>query len=153
MSVQATFFASTFVALICILFSIWQGGRLAKTIDKERPPKTTDATYAESPVIVHAYLEQSLEVAYSLPASALTLVAFGDLFEWSGLTGAVLVCVAVSLTLFFVWFIQPSKAGLFLSLRIGKLSVISLVVLLANIVGLILATTGWASPDGVFHHG
>ncbi|NEM90903.1 hypothetical protein [Galbitalea soli] len=141
MSAQGTFLASTGVALVCVFFSLWQGKRLSREIDRVRPLQTSEATLAQSPEVIRAYIGQSLEVAYGFPAAALTIVAFGDLLEWSGLTGILLVCVAVAATLFFVWFVSPSRAGFFLKFRLFDVSIVTWAVLAANIAGLILAFT------------
>ena len=139
MSATGTFLASTLVSLACIPLSLWQGHRLAGVVEEIRPRTSEGATLADAPEIPRAYIAQSLEIAYGFPAAVLTTVAFGDLFEWSGLTGIVLLGVTLLVTLFLVWLVSPSKVGSFMKLRPLGLSVVTWVVVVSNMAGLLLS--------------
>lgn len=139
MGATVTFVAALAVSLLCLPFSAYQSRKLAAVVPGSRLALGESGSLADDERLARLYVVQSLEVAYGFPAAVLTLVAFGEMFEWSGLAGAILIVLAVAVTLFSVWLMDPERIRWFLLLRMKDLSIVSALVILANVVGLVLS--------------
>lgn len=144
MASVVTFVASLFVAILAIPFARYQSALLESQVRRAkvrtRSGRRLRGQIYDDPAIPRSHVEQSLEVAYGFPAAVLTVVAFGELFEWASLAAAVLVVVTAVWAVLTVLIVQPNQVGRFLSLRIGKISFYGLVIIAANVVGVCLAT-------------
>ena len=139
MSATITFIAALAVALLCLPFSAYQSKKLVEVVSRSRLAVGKSGTLADDDRLPRLYVAQSLEVAYGFPAAVLTLVAFGEMYEWSGVAGVLLIVLAVAVTLFFVWLMDPEHIRWFVLLRVKDLSVVSALVIIANIIGLVLS--------------
>ena len=141
MSAIITFGAALFVALLCLPFSRGQISRLIAALPRLEIAQGESAQMRDDLLIARSYIAQSLEVAYGFPAAILTLIAFGDLFGWSPIASAILIAAAVLATIAFVLLrnLEHENTRLFLKLRIGQMSIVSLTIVLANVVGLAIA--------------
>ena len=139
MSATITFIAALAVAVLCLPFSAYQSKKLVEVVPRSRLAVGQSGTLADDDRLASLYVAQSLEVAYGFPAAVLTLVAYGEMFEWSGLAGVLLIVLAVAVTLFFLWLMDPERIRWFVLLRVMNFSVVSALVIIANIVGLMLS--------------
>lgn len=137
MPAALTFFVSLFVSILCIPFSIYQARRLGEALPLPEPEG--GRSVLDDPEIPVSYAAQSLEVAYGFPAMILTVIAFEDLFGWSAWTGVVSVVLVLAFAGFLAVLTHPHRIGLFLRLRIGPISLVSAAIVVANMVGLVLA--------------
>lgn len=133
-----TFLGSALVAAAFIPFSLYQGPRTSSAIAKLWPD-VRRKSIRDDPRNVEAYVDQALDIAYGFPAVVLTVVAYADLSNHLAWVSPVTVILAVAITLLLVWFSSPKRVNLFLHLRVGRISALSVIVVVANIVGLALA--------------
>ena len=141
---MSVFIVSLLVALISTVFS----ARIARKVTNLLAPAPTTATTLErSPEIVRQTVVHALDVSSAFPASILTIIAYAAYFPRNELSTALIVVAAVVSTIFFFWFSDSRHAPGYQRLNVRRagrysprrLGVLNIVIVIANVVGVILA--------------
>lgn len=131
-----TFFVSLTVSLLSIWLAIWQTRVVTSLILK-------DADVLQVPVLVEKVekrIGHAIDISVNMPTTILTLVAATSLKVSQHLPSWVLILITVLLCLVFFALGRPRAAGLYwLGSLWGKVSLMSLLLVVANTAGLVLS--------------
>jgi hypothetical protein len=133
-----TFIVPLAVSVLGIFMSEYQGNRAYSAIAPYLKVKKS-YSFANDPENVRVYLHQAIEAAYGFPSVVLTISAFGDLFEWPKAAGWVFIVVAVAGLMSLFWITSPRQVVTFSLGKVGSISIVTIVIILANAIGIVVA--------------
>lgn len=136
-----TFALSLIVAALGVYFGFAQEKRIKAKVDAQHKLAFSDASLGleQVPEVQERWRAQALDVAYNFPAAILTVVAYLHLFPGLGASVA-LIIVTLIVSLYFRHYFDPERAPQYWRWSLGGVvSLPTIVLLTANLVGLVIA--------------
>lgn len=137
-----SFVVALLATFLCIPLSAYQRRKLLEQVGPARPGENESVGINSHPSRSETYVSQSLEFAYGFPSIVLTAVAYLVAFSPPGLLLAVLFIPAVGLILLLIYLMDPQNVERYQVLTFRGISVVTYIVLIANLVGVVLVLFG-----------
>lgn len=136
----AVFAVSLAVTVLSALYSRYQSARLAKALTPKPTGDASEYPTALAPEITAVRVSHSIDLSTNFPAAILTIIAFmNPAIVRPGAVWIYFFLLAVAVTMACCIFSPVRYAGRYMQLSIRGVSLFSILLVAANIVGLLVA--------------